>query len=101
MICFLTPGGDPFIVFGNRYYIRRLGIEQNSVDYDRIADDFDLIVALDFDYVDQKIYFSDIGNHSINRMNMDGTNIEQVHTNGVINTEGLAVDWVTKYVRNL
>ncbi|XP_033629026.1 low-density lipoprotein receptor-related protein 2-like [Asterias rubens] len=94
--CVVNYGGDPFIVFGNRYYIRRLGIEQNSVDYDRIADDFDLIVALDFDYVDQKIYFSDIGNHSINRMNMDGTNIEQVHTNGVINTEGLAVDWVTK-----
>ena len=92
----MTLGGDPFLVFANRYYVRRLGIEVNSIDYNRISEGYEIIVALDFDYEDQKLYFSDVGNHTIYRINIDGSNLEVIHNIGVPNTEGLAIDWVTK-----
>ena len=89
-------GGEPYLIFANRYYVRRLGVEVNSSDYRRVAQDFDLTVCLDYDYTGGKLYFSDVRANSILRMDINGGNLETVHNHSVYGVEGLAVDWVTK-----
>ena len=86
----------PSLIFSNRYYIRNLAIDGS--DYNLIADGFNNLVALDFDYKEGKIYFSDSWNYNekIMRVNMDGTNLEtilDVHDD-IPNVQGLAVDWI-------
>ncbi|XP_022098395.1 low-density lipoprotein receptor-related protein 2-like [Acanthaster planci] len=94
--CTLNSGIKPYLIFANRYYIRRLGVEVNSTDYQRLEQDFDLTVCLDYDYTGGKLYFSDVLTDSILKMDINGGNVETVLNHSVYGVEGLAVDWVTK-----
>ncbi|XP_038047888.1 low-density lipoprotein receptor-related protein 2-like [Patiria miniata] len=99
--CTVNQGGEPHLLFANRYYIRWMDVGVGSQDR-RIAQDFDLVMAIDYDYTGSKVYFSDVEARAIMRMDVDLVsgivlgNLETIHNHSIFNVEGLAVDWVTK-----
>lgn len=82
----------PWLVFSNRYYIRELSTDGQI--YRRVAQDFNMITALDYDYIEQRLYYIDLTSHHIQRIFLNGSNKETVVNHGVPYGEGLAVDWV-------
>lgn len=89
-----SPGGDPTLTFTNRYYVRNSGVKERDSDYSIIIQDFDFVVAIDFDWLEQKLYFTDVIKNKIYRMNLDGSELETIVFTGVPDVEGLAVDWI-------
>ncbi|XP_041374759.1 low-density lipoprotein receptor-related protein 2-like [Gigantopelta aegis] len=90
--CKKTDNITPWLIFANRYYIRELSIEGDN--YRRITQGYQNIVALDFDYKEQHLYFSDVKQHQIYRMFLNGTGRETVVRHNVPSAEGIAIDWI-------
>jgi low-density lipoprotein receptor-related protein 1 (alpha-2-macroglobulin receptor) len=93
--CLVRRNDDrPYIVYGDSYFIKRLELNGSE----RIlTKELRNVVALDFDFIEQKIYFSDITtSHGVNicRINFDGKNKQVLHSLNVYNPDGIAVDWI-------
>ncbi|XP_029850375.2 prolow-density lipoprotein receptor-related protein 1 [Ixodes scapularis] len=83
------------LLLSNRYYIRQVDLHRMSSDI--LAQNLTNSVALDFDSVDNCIYWSEVTavGSSIKRMCLNGSQEHQVlHSTTVQNPDGLAVDWV-------
>ncbi|XP_069472259.1 low-density lipoprotein receptor-related protein 2 isoform X2 [Ambystoma mexicanum] len=85
---------SPYLVFSNRYYLRNL--TANGQSYSLILQGLSNVVALDFDRVERRLYWIDVGRRVIERMFLNGTNRETIISNDVPNGEGLAIDWVAR-----
>lgn len=83
----------PYLIFSNRYYLRNLSTDGEA--YSLILQGLTSVVAMDFDRVDKRFYWIDVGRRVIERMFYNGSNREVV-VNGVLHGEGLAVDWVAR-----
>ncbi|KAM8806535.1 low-density lipoprotein receptor-related protein 2 [Eudromia elegans] len=83
---------SPYLIFSNRYYLRNLTADGQS--YSLILQGLRNVVALDFDRVEKRLYWIDVGRKVIERMFLNGTNKEAVISDGVPSGEGIAVDWV-------
>ncbi|XP_071103874.1 low-density lipoprotein receptor-related protein 2-like [Haliotis cracherodii] len=90
--CKKTDNITPWLIFANRYYIRELSIEGDN--YRRVTQGYQNIVALDFDYSDDRLYFSDVKAHRIYRMYLNGTGTDTVLRHNVPSAEGIAIDWI-------
>uniref|UniRef100_A0A8C9EZD8 EGF-like domain-containing protein n=1 Tax=Pavo cristatus TaxID=9049 RepID=A0A8C9EZD8_PAVCR len=82
---------SPYLIFSNRYYLRNLTADGQS--YSLILQGLRNVVALDFDRVEKRLYWIDVGRKVIERMFLNGTNKEAVISDDVPNGEGIAVDW--------
>ncbi|XP_076440226.1 low-density lipoprotein receptor-related protein 2-like [Babylonia areolata] len=82
----------PWLVFTNRYYLREMTTEGEN--YRRIAQGFENVVSLDFDIANDLIYFTDVKQHKIFRIFVNGTQKETVIQDNVPSAEGIAVDWI-------
>uniref|UniRef100_A0A4W5Q8K7 LDL receptor related protein 1 n=1 Tax=Hucho hucho TaxID=62062 RepID=A0A4W5Q8K7_9TELE len=93
-ICKSTSDEEPFLIFANRYYLRKLGLDGSN--YTLIKQGLNNAVALDFHYAEQMLYWTDVTTQGsmIRRMNINGSNIEVLHRTSLSNPDGLAVDWV-------
>ena len=49
---------EPWLVFSNRFYIRKLSIDGHR--YDILYQGLNNAVAMDFDIVEQRLYFMDV-----------------------------------------
>uniref|UniRef100_A0A8D1CWI3 Low-density lipoprotein receptor-related protein 2 n=1 Tax=Sus scrofa TaxID=9823 RepID=A0A8D1CWI3_PIG len=85
---------EPYLIFSNRYYLRNLTIDGHI--YSLILQGLGNAVALDFDRVEERLYWLDIENKVIERMFLNKTNREAVIKYNIPGTESLAVDWVTR-----
>ncbi|XP_023355035.1 low-density lipoprotein receptor-related protein 2 isoform X2 [Sarcophilus harrisii] len=85
---------SPYLIFSNRYYLRNLTADGQS--YSLILQGLGMAVALDFDRVEQRLYWIDLEKQVIERMFLNGTNKETVINNNLPAGEGLAVDWVAR-----
>ncbi|XP_075055508.1 prolow-density lipoprotein receptor-related protein 1 [Mixophyes fleayi] len=85
---------DPFLIFANRYYLRKLSLGGNN--YTLLKQGLNNAVALDFDYREEMIYWTDVTTQGsmIRRMHINGSNVQVLHRTGLSNPDGLAVDWV-------
>ncbi|XP_025940300.1 low-density lipoprotein receptor-related protein 2 [Apteryx rowi] len=83
---------SPYLIFSNRYYLRNLTTDGQS--YSLILQGLRNVVALDFDRVEKRLYWIDVGRKVIERMFLNGTNKETVISDDVPNGEGIAVDWI-------
>ncbi|KGL73134.1 Low-density lipoprotein receptor-related protein 2, partial [Tinamus guttatus] len=83
---------SPYLIFSNRYYLRNLTADGQS--YSLILQGLRNVVALDFDRVEKRLYWIDVGRKVIERMFLNGTNKEAVISDDVPSGEGIAVDWV-------
>ncbi|XP_029576228.1 low-density lipoprotein receptor-related protein 1-like [Salmo trutta] len=93
-ICKSTSDEEPFLIFANRYYLRKLDLDGSN--YTLIKQGLNNAVALDFHYAEQMLYWTDVTTQGsmIRRMNINGSNVEVLHRTSLSNPDGLAVDWV-------
>uniref|UniRef100_A0A8C4Z0G3 EGF-like domain-containing protein n=1 Tax=Gadus morhua TaxID=8049 RepID=A0A8C4Z0G3_GADMO len=93
-ICKSTSEEEPFLIFANRYYLRKLNLDGSN--YTLIKQGLNNAVALDFDYRQQMIYWTDVTTQSsmIRRMHINGSDVQVLHRTSLSNPDGLAVDWV-------
>ena len=82
----------PWLIFTNKYYIRELSTD--ALNYRRVAQGFDNVVAFDFDYSEDRLYFSDVRAKKMYRMYLNGTEKEVIVRHGMLGAEGMALDWI-------
>ncbi|KAL3854931.1 hypothetical protein ACJMK2_014166, partial [Sinanodonta woodiana] len=90
---------QPFLLVSNRYYIRKIFLDGTV---ELLLDQLNHSVAIDYDYREKKLYWSDITSQfsSINRRNFSCNStvtkncIETLHSTTVRNPDGIAVDWI-------
>ncbi|XP_035237468.1 low-density lipoprotein receptor-related protein 1-like isoform X1 [Anguilla anguilla] len=92
--CKSTSEEEAFLIFANRYYLRKLNLDGSN--YTLIKQGLNNAVALDFHYAEQMIYWTDVTTQGsmIRRMNINGSNVQVLHRTSLSNPDGLAVDWV-------
>ncbi|XP_035377067.1 low-density lipoprotein receptor-related protein 1 isoform X2 [Electrophorus electricus] len=92
--CKSTSEEEPFLIFANRYYLRKLNLD--GTNYTLIKQGLNNAVALDYHYAEQMIYWTDVTTQGsmIRRMHINGSNVEVLHRTSLSNPDGLAVDWV-------
>lgn len=83
---------EPWVIFSNRYYLRNMSTDGHR--YNLVKMDLKNVVALDFDYQEQSIYYADVGNKTINKIFINGTQDQNIVRHEAHGLEGLAVDWV-------
>uniref|UniRef100_A0A3Q3XIF9 EGF-like domain-containing protein n=1 Tax=Mola mola TaxID=94237 RepID=A0A3Q3XIF9_MOLML len=93
-ICKSTSDEEPFLIFANRYYLRKLNLDGSN--YTLLKQGLNNAVALDFDYRQQMIYWTDVTTQGsmIRRMYINGSDVQVLHRTSLSNPDGLAVDWV-------
>ncbi|XP_051883463.1 low-density lipoprotein receptor-related protein 2a [Pristis pectinata] len=82
----------PYILFSNRYYIRNFSLDGKS--YTLVQQGLTNVGAMDFDRVEQRLYWIDMGRRVMERMFLNETVKETVINYDLLGAEGLAVDWV-------
>ncbi|KAG9328294.1 hypothetical protein JZ751_015364, partial [Albula glossodonta] len=92
--CKSTSEEEAFLIFANRYYLRKLNLDGSN--YTLIKQGLNNAVALDFHYAEQMIYWTDVTTQGsmIRRMHINGSNVQVLHRTSLSNPDGLAVDWV-------
>ena len=67
---------EPVLLLSNRYYIRNVTLNGSTINL--VAKDLDNAVALDFDWLERRIYWSDVTStgSNISRMFENGTQRE-------------------------
>ncbi|XP_046995596.1 low-density lipoprotein receptor-related protein 2 [Schistocerca americana] len=94
--CKRRDGTKPWLIFTNKYYIRNMSLD--ATQYSLVHQDLMNVVALDFDYKDQYLYFCDVSAKTIYRSPIGSTDNNQtkepVIRHDSHGLEGLAVDWV-------
>lgn len=94
--CRQNSGIAPYLLYSNRYYIRNLTTDGSHLSI--VLQGLTNVVALDFDHSEKRLYWLDAGTRKIERMRFDGTDRE-ILANDVVAAEGLALDWVGRYVK--
>uniref|UniRef100_A0A803TQP0 LDL receptor related protein 1B n=1 Tax=Anolis carolinensis TaxID=28377 RepID=A0A803TQP0_ANOCA len=86
---------EPFLILADHHEIRKITIDGSN--YTSIKQGLNNVIAIDFDYREDFIYWIDSSRPNgsrINRMNLNGSDVKVVHNTAVPNA--LAVDWVGK-----
>uniref|UniRef100_A0A672MHR9 LDL receptor related protein 1 n=1 Tax=Sinocyclocheilus grahami TaxID=75366 RepID=A0A672MHR9_SINGR len=93
-VCKSTSDEEPFLIFANRYYLRKLSLDGSN--YTLLKQGLNNAVALDYDYRQQMIYWTDVTTQGsmIRRMHINGSDVRVLHRTSLSNPDGLAVDWV-------
>lgn len=65
MVLFAFAGKEPCLIFTNRRDIRKLGLERRE--YTQIVEQLRNTVALDADFIQQTIFWADLGQKAIFR----------------------------------
>lgn len=93
--CRQNSGIAPYLLYSNRYYIRNLTTDGSHLSI--VLQGLSNVVALDFDHSEKRLYWLDAGTRKIERMRFEGTDRETL-AEDVVGAEGLALDWVGRYV---
>ncbi|XP_042909584.1 low-density lipoprotein receptor-related protein 4 [Parasteatoda tepidariorum] len=86
-----------FLLFANRESVRRISLDttENMDVYLPIHETYNT-VAVDFDYQEKSIYYSDVKLDVIRCANWNGSNVKTIISSDLVTADGLALDWVAK-----
>ncbi|KAF4524352.1 hypothetical protein B566_EDAN007528 [Ephemera danica] len=84
---------EPKLIFSNRYYIREIDLSGGVT---LLANNLTNAVALDYDWAENCVYWSDVTGlgSSIKRLCSNNNTYQVLHSATLQNPDGLAVDWV-------
>ncbi|NP_001170929.2 low-density lipoprotein receptor-related protein 5 isoform 1 precursor [Danio rerio] len=85
---------EAFLLFTNRADIRSISLGTNSNDVPIPLTGVKEASALDFDVLENRIYWTDVSTKTISRAFMNGSSVEPVIEFGLDYPEGMAVDWM-------
>ncbi|XP_044762088.1 low-density lipoprotein receptor-related protein 2 [Coccinella septempunctata] len=86
----------PWLIFSNKYYVRNMSVDATV--YSLVHQDLLNVVALDFDYVEQYMYFCDVTAKTIYRAKFGTTVKEPVIRHDSHGLEGISIDWVGRKI---
>ncbi|KAJ8030547.1 Low-density lipoprotein receptor-related protein 4 [Holothuria leucospilota] len=82
-----------------RKTVYQVDMTSDSFNYTPIAlDGLKNPIAVDYDPVEKKIYFTDVLRQTISRANLNGTGMEDIASDNVMTPDGLAVDYISRLV---
>ncbi|KAF7269177.1 hypothetical protein GWI33_017770 [Rhynchophorus ferrugineus] len=90
--CKRKDSTQPWLVFTNKYYIRNMSVDASV--YNLVHQDLMNVVALDFDYMEQKMYFCDVTAKTIFRTDIGGGEKEPIIRHDSHGLEGISIDWI-------
>nr|BAW33243.1 low density lipoprotein receptor-related protein 6 [Hemicentrotus pulcherrimus] len=85
---------EAFLLFLRTEDIRRISLETTYKDVEIPLSGIEEATALDFDILDNRIYWTDSKAKKVTRAFMNGTDLQDVIEFGLQQPEGLAVDWL-------
>ena len=83
---------DPWLLFSNELYVRKYEFDSQTLS--SVSRGHTLTHVVDYDWDEQKIYFADIAQYKIQRMDFDGTNREIVNEHNTLSVEGRTVVFI-------
>ncbi|KAI7801842.1 putative pro-epidermal growth factor, partial [Triplophysa rosa] len=90
-----ATGPPPYLLFANVVDIRKMNID-GTQSKKLLEEARGTILAVDYDPVENNVYFADKGLKRIERASMDGGLREMLFSTGLDSPEGLAVDWINR-----
>ncbi|XP_059144487.1 low-density lipoprotein receptor-related protein 4-like [Physella acuta] len=94
--CYDAP--SKYLLFASRGSIRRISLDKPDLtDVHLPLPDLHNVIALDFDYLDSMVYYTDVYLDVIRRASLNGSQwVENVVQKELATTDGLAVDWIAR-----
>ncbi|XP_076116037.1 low-density lipoprotein receptor-related protein 6-like isoform X1 [Mytilus galloprovincialis] len=90
-----NEGYEQLLLLARRTDLRRISLD--TPDYTDVVLELTNVqhaIAIDFDPVDNQVYWTDDEVHAIWRANIDGTGQEKVIDSHLMHPDGIAVDWI-------
>ncbi|CDQ90671.1 unnamed protein product [Oncorhynchus mykiss] len=87
-----------FLLYARQTEIRGVDIDNPYYNYiiSFTVPDIDNVTVVDYDALENRIYWSDVRTQTIKRAFINGTGVETVVSADLPNAHGLAVDWVSR-----
>ena len=83
------------MLLANKQHTKKFTLE-NKVLSDMHAVEHDSVYLIDYDYVENTIYYADFTKNTINSVQFDGTDDKVINKHQAYGSEGIAFDWIAK-----
>ncbi|XP_044061864.1 pro-epidermal growth factor isoform X2 [Siniperca chuatsi] len=89
----IAPGPPPYLLVANLVDVRQINPDGTG-DKTLVEEPKGTIIALDYDPVQNKMYFASTSQKTIERVDLNGGSRDVLVSDGLDSPEGLAIDWV-------
>ncbi|OXB63008.1 hypothetical protein ASZ78_003103 [Callipepla squamata] len=95
--CLLTER-KKFLLYARRSEIRGVDIDNPYFNFITAftVPDIDDVTVIDFDAVEERLYWTDVKTQTIKRAFINGTGLETIISRDIQSIRGLAVDWISR-----
>lgn len=93
----VLPGATKLLLLARRTDLRRISLDTpDFTDIVLHVEDIRHAIAIDYDPIEDYVYWTDDEVHAIRRSRLDGSDAQLLVTSQVSHPDGIAVDWVAR-----